>query len=381
MKKQLLVIFIAIIAVIGLFTTCDNGDTHSCSFGNWVELTPATCHTARSEERTCSCGETETRIVGEPLAHNYGAWETKTEANCITAKVEKRICSLCGYEDTQNVGEPLGTAHNYSEWTTKTEATCVASEVEKRSCSLCENEETRNVDEPLGHQGLTPAFAATCTVAGNSEASGTCTRAGCGQTITGTVIPALGHDWNWNSYISGSGRRECQRSACTVTAGIGHTGPAGGIIFYHDPNGFTMTDTGETAFWLEAAPAHMGSWRWSTLASGQGQIPPDVAGTSQAIGTGRRNTALILAVDATAPAALACRNYSNNGFTDWFLPSGDELNQLYLRREVFGLSSGQFWSSSQSFFSDSVWFQNFANGVRSVDQKYMQRTVRAVRAF
>ncbi|MCL2805971.1 MAG: leucine-rich repeat domain-containing protein, partial [Treponema sp.] len=55
-----------------------------------------------------------------------------------------------------------------------------------------------------GHQGLIPAFAATCTTAGNSEISGTCTREGCGQTVTGTVIPALGHTFGtWTNQTAG----------------------------------------------------------------------------------------------------------------------------------------------------------------------------------
>jgi len=161
---------------------------------------------------------------------------------------------------------------------------------------------------------------------------------------------------------------------------LGGTGPGGGIIFYHDPNGFTMTNTGETAFWLEAAPANMRTMlRWSTATNYRNA--PDVAGTSQAIGTGRRNTALILAVDATASAALACRNYSNNGVSDWFLPSRDELNQLGRNRAVVGnLGTSRFWSSSQDYIH-AAWGQDFANGSQGDYTKNADFIVRAVRAF
>jgi len=161
---------------------------------------------------------------------------------------------------------------------------------------------------------------------------------------------------------------------------VGETGPGGGIIFYVDLNGFTMTDTGETAYYLEAAPANMATTlRWSTTTNWQNA--PNVAGTSQAIGTGRHNTALILAVDATAPAALACRNFSNNGLSDWFLPSRDELNQLYRNRAAVGnLGTGWFWSSSQDL-SIYGWYQYFANGLQSIYYEYNDNNVRAVRAF
>ncbi|MCL2763006.1 MAG: DUF1566 domain-containing protein [Treponema sp.] len=160
---------------------------------------------------------------------------------------------------------------------------------------------------------------------------------------------------------------------------VGSTGPGGGIIFYHDPAGFTMSDTGETAFWLEAAPANMEtSLRWSTTTNWQNA--PHVAGASNAIGAGRKNTTLILAVDATAPAALACRNFSNNGKDDWFLPSRNELNALYRSRAVVdNLGTSWFWSSSQ-YDSFRAWNQDFDGG-RQFGYEYYSSSVRPVRAF
>jgi len=162
---------------------------------------------------------------------------------------------------------------------------------------------------------------------------------------------------------------------------LGSTGPGGGIIFYHDPNGFLMTDTGETAFWLEAAPSNIETQlRWSTTTNWQNV--PNVAGTSHVIGSGRQNTTLILAIDATAPAALACRNFSNNGFNDWFLPSGDELNQLYLNRAAVGnLGATWFWTSLQ-YSSDGAWRLSFgSDGQVTPGFKNVGNTVRPVRAF
>jgi hypothetical protein len=159
---------------------------------------------------------------------------------------------------------------------------------------------------------------------------------------------------------------------------IGYTGPGGGIVFYVDPNGFIMTDTGETAHYLEAAPADIpGHFVWVS----SGFIHADILGTGAAIGTGRQNTALILAVDAEAPAALACRNYSNNGLTDWFLPSIDELGQLQRNRALVGnLGRELFWSSSQNY-SDDAWVQSSVVDYPGYLDKNFARNVRAVRAF
>jgi len=41
---------------------------------------------------------------------------------------------------------------------------------------------------------------------------------------------------------------------------------------------------------------------------------------------------VIWETDPDAPAAKACKNYGGNGKNDWFLPSLDELKQVYINR-------------------------------------------------
>ena len=225
-------------------------------------------------------------------------------------------------------------------------------------------------------------IAPTCTEDGNTTR--TCTRPGCENEETRTTgFTALGHD-HLSSLI-------CKRDGCDHQYVLGDPGPAGGRIIYIAPAGFTMTDDDSTAYYLEAAPANMSTTlRWSTLtheeivaAFGDPSILTDIPGTETAIGTGRKNTSLILALDLTAPAALACKNYfvtGYNSFNDWFLPSRDELNQLYVRRADFGLSSGMFWSSSQVDLG-YAWYQAFDDGYQNEYNNAMETNVRAVRAF
>jgi len=184
---------------------------------------------------------------------------------------------------------------------------------------------------------------------------------------------------------------------------IGDTGPGGGRIFYiadgknGRPLSFTVTSTTSvfttyTAYYLEAAPANArggtGSQttiRWSTRTVSP---YPDVSGTLQTIGSGRNNTALIIAAEKAAHpsdtyiyAALACDNYTNNSLNDWFLPSRDELNQLYLQRSLVGINSDWFWSSSQSDVSNT-WRQFIGNnGYQGTTSKANDYYIRAVRAF
>ena len=102
------------------------------------------------------------------------------------------------------------------------------------------------------------------------------------------------------------------------------------------------------------------------------------------IGTGRKNTQLILIQDTAATvannAAKACYEYSNNGKTDWYLPSKNELNELYQRRSLFSITTGIFWSSSQ--YEDSfAWNQNFDSSDPDCYGKNGTFIVRAIRAF
>jgi uncharacterized repeat protein (TIGR02543 family) len=197
----------------------------------------------------------------------------------------------------------------------------------------------------------------------------------------------------------------------TPLMNIGDTGPGGGMIFFvadgqgtmipgysaantplpvvDKPLGFDFfTGTGDatvTAHYLEAAPADIIEG-WVPWSSAAGLSYIDIHGTGTAIGTGMRNTALILAHDATAPAALVTRNASNTGgiLTDWFLPSKDELNQLRVNRDaVSNLGNMWYWSSSQyEYNSNNVWVHHIDTGTQANDAgKGEYWLVRAIRAF
>jgi uncharacterized repeat protein (TIGR02543 family) len=162
---------------------------------------------------------------------------------------------------------------------------------------------------------------------------------------------------------------------------IGDTGPGGGKIFYYNPAGFTvqMADPAQnyTAHYLEAAPNDMAT----TLTWGSSSYT-STNSTAEGIGEGRKNTALILATDANAPAAKACADAVYGGKTDWFLPSKDELNQLYVNRTSVGnMGTVYYWSSSQ-FTIYLAWLQRFSDGNQNNNgDEFSTNSVRAVRAF
>ena len=135
-------------------------------------------------------------------------------------------------------------------------------------------------------------------------------------------------------------------------------------------------------------------FRWST--SNEDPASPhnarkSVPGTSTALGTGAVNSAAILAVYPKAiyryTATAMCDSYTSEGFTDWYLPSKDELNTLYENSDAVGgfavnadYWSDFYWSSSESSDGDA-WSQNFIDGFQYSNFKDNSIRVRAVRAF
>jgi hypothetical protein len=79
-----------------------------------------------------------------------------------------------------------------------------------------------------------------------------------------------------------------------------------------------------------------------------------------------------------------CKKLKTNGFSDWFLPSKEQLNQLYLHKSAVGgfvQDSGSYWSASES--SDGgAWIKDFSHfGCQNAENKESFNRVRAVRAF
>jgi len=110
-----------------------------------------------------------------------------------------------------------------------------------------------------------------------------------------------------------------------------------------------------------------------------------LGGTSTAIGTGQANTtAIINGCGEAGIAARICDDLVLEGYSDWFLPSKDELNQMYLQKDVIGgFGSGTYWSSSECN-PWIAWSQSFNDGYQWGTNGYVKHTnhwVRAIRAF
>jgi len=120
---------------------------------------------------------------------------------------------------------------------------------------------------------------------------------------------------------------------------LGSVGPGGGRVFY---------DKGSySSGWrfLEAAPSDQ------STGLGWGGYGTAVGATGTAIGTGSSNTGTIYVSLGLSGvyAARICRDLNVNGDSDWFLPSIDELAQMYTNRTQIGtMAAGSYWSSSEN---------------------------------
>lgn len=108
-------------------------------------------------------------------------------------------------------------------------------------------------------------------------------------------------------------------------------------------------------------------------------------GTSTSIGSGLQNSINIYNNCSTAGiAARLCLDWSFSGYTDWYLPSKDELTQMCLMADIIGgfNKSVAYWSSSERSTEPArvAWFYYWGSGYSS-DYKYFQENVRAIRQF
>lgn len=105
--------------------------------------------------------------------------------------------------------------------------------------------------------------------------------------------------------------------------------------------------------------------------------------TANILGTGQTSTTSIVnSCSTTGIAARICNDLILNGYSDWFLPSIDELNKLYINRlAIGGFASRCYFSSSEQSLT-TAFFISFYDGAQgNCDKDYPGCFVRAIRYF
>jgi hypothetical protein len=156
----------------------------------------------------------------------------------------------------------------------------------------------------------------------------------------------------------------------------------GGVVFWLDGNGGGLV----CAFSDYATELEWGCMSTDLLGvPNVTSVPSGPSGPGAEIGDGEPNTNSILTLTdcPSAPAALAARSYG----PEWFLPSVNELKEMYLNKVTLEAVSGfsafgnnPYFSSTENS-SNAAWFQGFINGVQDIITKDYPLNVRAVRAF
>jgi len=168
--------------------------------------------------------------------------------------------------------------------------------------------------------------------------------------------------------------------AAPVTYRVGDRGPAGGFIFFDKGN------NNDGWRYLEAAPADITARNGLIVATSEAINHQN--NRERTVGTGRNNTAAIMEEARRLGggfgwAAQLCDTFEVNGFSDWFLPSRDELNNMYGNLHVNGIGGFRgewYWSSTSE--SANWWFAiNFSNGNNETRSITSTQRVRPVRRF
>jgi len=236
-----------------------------------------------------------------------------------------------------------------------------------------------------------------------------------GQTYGALPVPTRDHHIfkGWRTEANGGGTLIVESSIFSGTSDKTiyadwefevFTGPAGGLVFYENSN---WVQDGWR--YLEAAP-----FGWSVDSGGIILDPYFewgaygdswvIESTNTSIGSGESNTLNIVSYHynllisyADNPtyyhedndgsiAARVCYVWGavqgETAYTDWFLPSKDELNLMYERlaaKGKGGFTPLHYFSSSED--GNEAWAQLFLDGTQFLARKSSSVSVRPVRAY
>lgn len=109
--------------------------------------------------------------------------------------------------------------------------------------------------------------------------------------------------------------------------------------------------------------------------------------TFQSIGYGMSNTTNIIStIGASGVAATLCRAYRGGGYSDWYLPSQDEMGWLIYCKRMGIFTSGfisgvpyKLWTSTEQGDTYAVYYTD--GPLIGYEDDYYQNYVRAMRSF
>lgn len=190
-----------------------------------------------------------------------------------------------------------------------------------------------------------------------------------GETVSVMITNPAGYS------INGSSKTAVVYKQLAI--GVPHQG---GVIAYIFLSGDPDYVVGQTHGLIAATSDQSTGIIWA-VAMYQSMTVPE--GTGTALGTGSVNTDRIITQNGAGInyAAGLARAYNGGGYTDWYLPSLDELIILYHNRvAIGGFANALYWSSSE-YDTSKAWNQLFSGGNECNMNKFNGNRVRAIRTF
>lgn len=148
---------------------------------------PATCTTAGSVSKYCSCGQLMSVDVVNPTEHTWETVTVKLPKECNGATVAYEKCSVCGSIKADSVKINESGEHEYV-ITTETPATCTTAGTLKITCKHCANVDTTVSVPAVGHTYDEGVITTEQTCKQDGIVTFTCTREGCTDAQTGHTI-------------------------------------------------------------------------------------------------------------------------------------------------------------------------------------------------
>jgi len=236
-----------------------------------------------------------------------------------------------------------------------------------------------------------PAAFTVASVASNPAVtgvavSGTSVTLTLDHSIVGTDTPTVAYTHTGTTDLT-NGTLVADFTAHAVTnnvaLAIGDSYGGGKVAYILQDNGAAADDPGYDAnvqHGLIAATVDQSTGPGIVWWNGS-YIPTGATGT--ALGTGNANTNTIVANQgAGSYAAQLCADLVLGGYSDWYLPSKDELNKLYLNQGTIGnfAANAYYWSSSE-YNNINALNQAFDFFYQGINDKANLYHVRAIRAF
>ncbi|MDA8934460.1 DUF1566 domain-containing protein [Flavobacteriales bacterium] len=339
------------------YFTQANQEAESCIIlGCTFDIFPNYNSEATQEDGSCDMNSEDVFGCTDSTAFNYNSSANTDNGSCIEV-----------IEGCTNA-----TAFNYNSSANTDDNSCVAVEEGCTDATAFNYNSSANTD--IG-SCIPFLYGCTDSLYLEFDASANTDDGSCATLIVEGCMDLLACNFNPEADMAdGSCEYPEQGYDCegNITAEIGDI-IEGGYLFYLD-------ETGQHG--LVAALEDIGQFQWGCY----GENVNGSDGTS--IGTGLQNTLEIVSGCSETPiAASEALAYESGGYSDWYLPSKDELIEMYNtigngspEGDIGGFGNDCYWSSSESNGSNA-WGVDFFDGNTLYDSKHLTYRVRVIRAF